>query len=231
MGSDPVMVNAPLRRMEWWDRVGLSRRQVKLRKPGTTNAYSFDLKRGHCSAPELRGYSLHASERERLSKEAEERPKSKRQRLADEITEAALSPDFYAGWLRAPQVTLVDRSDGSDLRADVVLYEPRRHPLIDPKQEREGRFLIVEIKSCAADYRADGKWWRSLGCAHGVAFAAPPGVISLAELDQVSARVGLYEWTGLDLQCVRAPVFRDSLPLEVVIEIQRGLLLAATRHA
>ncbi|MEQ9684150.1 MAG: MmcB family DNA repair protein, partial [Rhodospirillales bacterium] len=41
--------------------------------------------------------------------------------------------------------------------------------------DRQGRFLFVEVKSSAEDFRADGKWHAYRDFCDGFYFAVPPG--------------------------------------------------------
>ncbi len=41
--------------------------------------------------------------------------------------------------------------------------------------DRAGKFVIVEIKSSVADFRADAKWPEYLACCDSYYFAVPPG--------------------------------------------------------
>lgn len=38
----------------------------------------------------------------------------------------------------------------------------------------DGAILVVEVKSCAADFQADGKWWEYLEYCDAFSFAVPP---------------------------------------------------------
>jgi hypothetical protein len=62
------------------------------------------------------------------------------------------------GWVSVAEFTLA-----SGRRADVIALD------------EGGRLLIVEIKTCAADFRSDRKWREYLDYCDLFAFAVPPG--------------------------------------------------------
>jgi hypothetical protein len=232
--TDTVMVNTPHHSLEHCELVALNRKSVRLRHPGPPGEVTYSLADGRPRELHAGRYRLHPLERERLASRAEEAPASRRSSVAEQITAAVLAPSWWAGWPAFREVTvwepeIGEEGDGTSswrqLRLDVVRWEPGRWH----RRSGRPRILGVEVKSSRADFASDRKWTLLQRHVHGLAFAAPAGVIDLAELDAVSKRVGLYEWDGIELVCVRAPVFADTLPLETVIDTQRGLLLALSR--
>ncbi|MGF1607383.1 MAG: MmcB family DNA repair protein [Rhodothalassiaceae bacterium] len=76
---------------------------------------------------------------------------------------------------------------------------------------RDGTLLLVEVKSCEADYRADSKWPDYLAYADAFAFAVPPG-FPLSLLNRPEAqptRTGIIVADGFDGALIRpAPLVK-----------------------
>lgn len=88
---------------------------------------------------------------------------------------------------------------------EVTLAHGRRADLVGVG--RDGSILIVEVKSCEADYRADLKWPHYLPYADLFAFAVPPGfpLPLLSQPQALPERTGVIVADGFDGALVREP--------------------------
>ncbi len=71
----------------------------------------------------------------------------------------------------------------------------------------DGSILVVEVKSCAADFRADGKWGEYLEFCDAFSFAVPPDF----PLDLLPVTEGLIIADGHDAAVFRPPSPRPRL--------------------
>lgn len=71
----------------------------------------------------------------------------------------------------------------------------------------DGSLLVVEVKSCAADFRADGKWEEYLAFCDAFSFAVPPDF----PLDLLPEAEGLIIADGHEATVLRPPAARPRL--------------------
>lgn len=71
----------------------------------------------------------------------------------------------------------------------------------------DGSLLVVEVKSCAADFRADGKWEEYLEFCDAFSFAVPPDF----PIDLLPAAEGLIIADGHEATVLRPPADRPRL--------------------
>jgi hypothetical protein len=138
---------------------------------------------------------------------------------ADALPPDALPPDavlIARGLMRALDRQswrcLTEFSLASGRRADIIAVD------------EAGRFLIVEIKSSAADYRSDRKWQDYLEYCDLFAFAVGPQF----PLALLPAEVGLFVADGYDAIARRAPV---AMPAPLAPARRRQLLIRFGRVA
>ena len=88
---------------------------------------------------------------------------------------------------------------------EVTLAQGRRADLMGVG--RDGAVMIVEVKSCEEDYRADAKWTDYLDHADLFAFAVPPGfpLPLLSSPAALPERTGLIVADGFDGAVMREP--------------------------
>lgn len=177
--------------------------------------------RKRSSGPEFKGFYLKQSEVDRLKMlfQAGVEPGACRSDVTAEITAELLERCPVKGWWKAFPQTYICSGAG---RIDVAFLQTGRLR----EGESQHASLAIEVKSDVADYRSDQKWSAYCGHFHGFAFAAPEGVVPLADLPGV---VGLYAWDGLRLKCIREPVFRPRLRWEVYADTLKGMALAGAR--
>lgn len=126
------------------------------------------------------------------------------------VTRAALRHCFARGWSPLLEVSLP-----AALRADILALR------------RDGRFAIVEVKSCARDFLCDGKWEGYRDWCDDLHFAVD------AEFPQalIPQDVGLIVCDGREAAMVREAPSHPLAPARRKSLLQRFARLAAARLA
>lgn len=123
--------------------------------------------------------------------------------------------------LRGVERHLVDR--GLVCLAEFPVADGRRLDLL--ALDRGGRFTAVEVKSCLADFRADGKWPEYLAFADRFCFAVGPDF----PVARLPAEEGVLVADRFEAVMVREPRERPLPPARRRALLLRFARLAGTR--